>query len=88
MKTKLLPCLMAVCLIFSFWFPVSAEELYPDIILVGYTSLLIPDTDKTEYPFTVCYVMSLVLKIASGKLSKSETMGFREISIFKGGVVL
>ena len=33
-------------------------------------------------------LMTLVLETASGKLTKSETMGFREISIFKGGVVL
>lgn len=56
MKTKLLSCLMAVCLVFSFFVPAYSAELYPDIILVGHTSLLIPDTDKTEYPFTVCYV--------------------------------
>ncbi len=58
MKTKFFSCLLAVCLIFSFFVPVHSAELYPDIILVGHTSLLIPETDKTEYPFTVCYVSS------------------------------
>ena len=58
MKTKIFSFILAICLIFSVFIPASAEELYPDIILVGHTSLLIPDTDKTEYPFTVCYVSS------------------------------
>ena len=56
MKTKLLSFLMALCLVFSFFVPAYSAELYPDIILVGHTSLLIPETDKAEYPFTVCYV--------------------------------
>ena len=33
-------------------------------------------------------LMSLVLEIASGKQTKTEQHGFREISIFKDGVVL
>ena len=33
-------------------------------------------------------LMSLVLEIASGKQTKAEQKGFREISIFKDGVVL
>lgn len=33
-------------------------------------------------------LMSLVLEVASGKQTKTEELGFREISIFKDGVVL
>lgn len=33
-------------------------------------------------------LMTLVLSVASGTQTKTETMGYREISIFKGGVVL
>ena len=33
-------------------------------------------------------LMALVLEIASGKQTKTEEKGFREISIFKDGVVL
>ena len=56
MKTKLFSFLLIISILFSFAFPTFAAELYPDIILVGHTSLLIPETDKTEYTFTVCYV--------------------------------
>ena len=33
-------------------------------------------------------LMALVLEVASGKQTKAEEKGFREISIFKDGVVL
>ena len=33
-------------------------------------------------------LMRLVLEVASGKLTKTEEKGFREISIFKDGVTL
>ncbi|MDO5478674.1 MAG: S-layer homology domain-containing protein [Clostridia bacterium] len=56
MKARFLSCLMAAIMILSFVVPVYSSELYPDIILKGHTSLLIPETDKTEYQFTVCYV--------------------------------
>ncbi|MBQ2942130.1 MAG: S-layer homology domain-containing protein [Clostridia bacterium] len=56
MKARFLSCLMAAIMIISFVVPVYSSELYPDIILKGHTSLLIPETDKTEYPFTICYV--------------------------------
>ena len=35
-----------------------------------------------------CDLMALVLEVASGKQTKTEEKGFREISIFKDGVVL
>ncbi len=55
MKTRLLSCFLAILILLSFAVPTFAEELYPDITLVGHTSLLIPDNDKTEYQFIVCY---------------------------------
>lgn len=33
-------------------------------------------------------LMNYIVKIASGKLTKAESIGFREIAIFKGGVTL
>ena len=36
----------------------------------------------------VVTMMALVLEVASGKQTRTEERGFREISIFKDGVVL
>lgn len=58
MKARFLSCLMTVIMIISFVVPAYSSELYPDIILSGHTSLLIPETDKSEYTYTVCYVSS------------------------------
>ncbi len=56
MKRKFLSCLLAVFISLSFVFPVFSSELYPDMFLVGHTSLLIPEVDKSEYNYTACYL--------------------------------
>jgi altronate hydrolase len=48
---------------------------------------VVADGDRTLEE-TGADLMALVLEVASGKQTKTEARGFREISIFKDGVVL
>lgn len=70
--------------------------LFPEIhrgqpelpVLHGLGIFQIP-TDGDEFcQMPVADLLALVLEVASGKKTRTEEKGFREISIFKDGVVL
>lgn len=54
MTRKILALLIISTMLFSV--PVFAGELYPDMVLVGKTSLLIPDVGRTEFNYSVSYI--------------------------------
>ena len=56
MKTRLFAMFLIVFMVLSFTIPGQCTELYPDIFLVGHTTLFIPESGKADYSFTVCYM--------------------------------
>ncbi len=54
---------------------------------IDYNAGVVADGEKT-LDEAAAGLMALVLEVASGKQTQAEKKGFREISIFKDGVVL
>lgn len=54
---------------------------------IDFNAGTVADGDKT-LDESACDLMDLVLEVASGRQTRAEERGFREISIFKDGVVL
>jgi altronate hydrolase len=54
---------------------------------IDFNAGTVADGDKT-LDESAGDLMAFVLEVASGRKTKNEEKGYREISIFKGGVVL